>query len=156
MSYGVLKKFIIIFLIVYFSAGMLARHLSKGPEDVYPFFSWFLFHRVPPRTQTGFSIRVHELDGRRFEPPIFFEEVGDMYDKDSRSAREYQHLVRILGRSVKQNKTDEVERLREKLERNFLSHPATYEIVEVTYNPVDRWRTGRLIDVKSIDIFMSE
>ena len=63
MSYGTAKKIIVFFLVTYFAVGMLARYFRQGPEDFYPFFSWFLFAEVPQITQEELDIHIREIKG---------------------------------------------------------------------------------------------
>ena len=156
MSYKLLRKIIMAFLIFYFSVGLFARYLSDGVEDVYPFFSWFLFSKVPARIQIDFAIRIHEFAEKRFEPPIFFEKAKGIYDKTSYSTTDYYHLVQLLGMSLQSNRMNEVKRLRRELEKNFLSYPVVYEVVELKFNPIERWKTGQFIGIKSLVTFTSQ
>lgn len=155
MTYEALKKYLLLFLIIYFSTGLLARYFSEGTEDVYPFFSWFLFSKVPSRIQTDFAIRIHQFGGKQFEPPIFLEKAEDIYDTTLYSTAEYHRLIQQLAMSAKQNRSEETEYFRSKLEKTFVAHPVVYEAVEIKYNPIDRWKRGQLIKVKSIAIFNS-
>jgi len=156
MSYKLLKKVVIVFLAAYFSVGLLARFLSIGTERFYPFFSWFLFTRVPPRIQTSFDLRIYEFEGKQFDPPIFFEKAGSVYKKNSRLMAEYRNLIQRLGTAAKQNRKDEITQLRRELEANFLSHPVIYDIVEIRYNIIEYWKSGHIIEAKQIAIFNSQ
>lgn len=156
MSYRILGQLIIVFLVVYFSVGIAARFLSRGTEDFYPFFSWFLFTTVPPRIQTDYAIRIVEAGGKKFDPPVFFERADDVYEKGDRSVAEYSRLTRSLAMSVRGNQKEEVERLRSALERKFLVYPVVYEAVEVTFSPIERWKTGEVLGVKTLATFAAQ
>ena len=160
MSYRAAKISVLLFLAVYFCTGMLARFFSKGVkgvEDVYPFFSWFLFVEVPHRIQSEYGIRFLEIGGKTLDPPLFFEKaVGAAYNPTRRPAEEYHHLIQLLGGAVKRKDAQETARLRAEIEKEILDHSAVYEISEIIFNPVERWRNGSVMEIKPLAEFTSK
>ena len=156
MSYSWYKKTVISFLIIYFTIGLAARFTAKGAEDFYPFFSWFLFSEVPSRIQQDFTLRIHSAGGQQFVPPELFENARELHNTKRRSYSEYYHLIQSLGRSLVQRRDTEVARIRAQLEQRFAVHPVTYEVVRATYNPIERWKYGTVIELESIATFDSQ
>ena len=163
LSHSLLEKLIVLFLVSYFVVGVYAHFYIINQEEVYLLYSWDLYTKVPPRIQTEFAILIHEFEGKRLENPIIFERArGVLYS----SLTEYRHatynktsiqnIVRLLAPSILQDKTREIERLRMELEKTFLSHPVVYEVVEVTFNPIERWKNGRFININRLGIFTSQ
>lgn len=154
MSYRAAKISVLLFLAVYFCTGMLAQFFAKGVEDAYPFFSWFLFSRVPLRIQSEYAIRFLEIGGKTVDPPLFFKKApGALRNKERRSPDEYYVLVQSLGGAVKRKDAEETARLRLEIEKEMLDHPAVYEISEIIFNPVELWRNGSVMEIKPLAEF---
>lgn len=145
-----MKKLIYIFLLFYFSMGLGARFLSQGAEDVYPFFSWFLFSKVPARIQSDFSMLIHQLGQEKFDPPIFFEEVAELYDTSIYSRTEFHTLIQRLALSIKGARQKEAMSFRGSLEKKFQARPVVYEIVERGFDVMERRKERKFLYIRSI------
>ena len=70
MTYEHAKQTVFIFLAGYCCVGLLAHVANithNTPEDLYPFFSWFLFVRVPSRVQFDYEARMSAGAGKSRE-----------------------------------------------------------------------------------------
>ena len=152
MSYRSTKIFVALFLAVYFLAGLYTSNLPN--REAYPFFSWNLFSKVPQANVREFALRIVEYKGQRFDPPIFLNEAKGMYSRAR--LHKYWGPINSLGRNIKSNNKEEIERFRRRVENIFYSHPVTYEIVRIRYNSVERWKTGRLQQVETIAVFTTQ
>jgi hypothetical protein len=45
-------------------------------DERFPLFGWSLFSDVPQPRGVDYSVRLLELDGERFDPPVYFEDAG--------------------------------------------------------------------------------
>ena len=89
------KILILLFLLLYFVAGLFARN-APGAE-VYPFFSWFLFTKVPSFTETEYTIRFLTHEEEVFTPPLLFKEASSLYSQTIHSPTEYLGIIQFLG-----------------------------------------------------------
>jgi len=156
VSYEIVKKILILFLVTYFVIGVAARFLSAGTEDFYPFFSWFLFIRVPLRVQSDFSIQIHEFGEKKFETPVFVDELSGVYDTDAYSRTQYHNLIQRLALSIKRREKNQIIKLREELEKKFILRPVVYGVVERKFNTIEHWKTGAVIEIISIAKFIHQ
>ena len=65
-----LVRGVVVFCLLY---AVLAQQTRT--EEKVPFFGWSLFSEVPQPRETNYSVRLLELDGKRFDPPVYFEEA---------------------------------------------------------------------------------
>lgn len=153
-KYKQLQKFIIGFLVFYFIAGLSTEVFLDGREkDYLPFFSWFLFSHTPPESSsTQFAVRILEFEGKTFDPPVFLNEAYGIIDQPN--SPKLRELTRKLGASALMGSAREREQLIILLERIYLpSGPMRYELVLVTYDPIRRFATGELENVKKLGEF---
>lgn len=149
MPYAVLKRGVILFLAAYFAAG-----LSLGnSKTLYPLFSWYLYPRVPSRLETDITLRIHEARGERFEPPQFLEETQGIYDRAYNKSAFRRITTRLAEKLAAGSPPEEITALRRELEEALPARPLVYEIVKIRYNPIERWKTGKVETVERIVIF---
>ena len=67
-----------------------------------------------------------------------------------------QRLLFSSSRSLVQRRDTEVAWIRAQLEQRFAVHPVIYEVVRTTYNPIERWKYGTVIELESIATFHSQ
>lgn len=139
MNYETAKKYTLTFLIFYALIGYAGHVTRDGTEDVYPFFSWSLFARIPERVQDDFEVVVLSAGGKRLESPTEAREVAHLVDKTV-NYQIYTQRVREFGRALSVG--GDSSRERESFE-GMLTAPATYEVHAVQYNPIDRFLTGK-------------
>lgn len=147
MNYTLLKKLLIIFLVVYFIGGLATKALPAWKDkSIIPFYSWFLFDKVPNKDRTTSAVRIIEYRGDIFQPPLLFTEAeGVVTEPRSPKARD---VIQNLARSIARSQEEQSRFLREAFEQNFLPSCVRYEVISLEYNPIERWKTGRYI-VKS-------
>ena len=77
----------------------ITNSLGKKPkrQEIFPIFSWFLFHKVPKEEITVYTIIIHEHNGKIFDPGIPFEKAdSSMRTKNYGVANS---LLRDMGNS---------------------------------------------------------
>lgn len=155
MNYSRVKLLLLSFLVIYFVVGVSSRVSTKGDEDTYPFFSWFLFSKVPARVQDDFLIKILEYKGKTQSPPLLVEKTPGIFNS-ARSLAEYFQMTRNLGSAVRRGNAAEVNRYRKHVETNlFSSQKLKYQVLEVRYNLIDRYRSGSLLSSQEIAVFES-
>jgi len=140
-DYNKLKKYIIVFLIIYFIGGLSTAALPAWKDkSITPFFSWFLFHKVPNNGQMA-SVRILEYNGDVFDPPLFFTQAEDVVaDPRSQKARQ---LIHEFLKSIQLKQDKKSEEVRAIFEQNFLPSCIRYEVVALEFNPIERWKSGQ-------------
>ncbi len=151
MTYEIAKRILLAFLALYALMGISAHIMSaksNSTEDLYPFFSWFLFVNVPSRAQADFEIEIVEVDNQAISPPASLENLPDVFMENNLSDRELRDLIEKLGRAVENKNTGVIILTRQKLEMHFRKK-VSYNMLKLHFNPIDRLRTGK-IDKKTV------
>lgn len=106
--------------------------LDRGHE-VFPFFAWDLFARVPAAHGSDFSVRLVEAQGLQGRVPVWYEESH--LQGDARAIQGYSALQR-LGRSLSRGEQARSAALRKRFEVTYLSRlkRVRYEVVARTYD----------------------
>jgi hypothetical protein len=153
MTYTQLKWSIIGLLLLYAAVGFLADATKPENdfEDVYPFFSWFLFIHVPKATQRGFDARLTSIEGVALTSSVSLT-ASPVAPKNDVRPIQMHNFIDALGRALKSGDKSAIEAARKALESRF-QKKATYEVLEIRYHPVDRWRTGALLEETVIGTF---
>lgn len=125
-------------VVLYFCFGTGLRMFVR--EGIYPFFSWNLFSIIP-NEQTIFTLRVLTLGDESYTPPRRFDELTELFKVLRQSPTEYVPHINDLGFAIQGGRTDKIGRYKKIVERIFFKTPATYEIVKVTYDPIEFWRS---------------
>ncbi len=129
------------FLVFYLIGGLLSSLTPK--HEVFPVYCWFLFP-LTPNPEIKFALLLHQVGGKTLDSPQYYEKASAIVD-DPHSISVYK-IVQQLGKAENRNNTSEIERLRLILEKNYIPLSSRYELVAVTYDPVDRWKTGNMLE----------
>ncbi len=147
---------VLLFLLSYFLIGVSARLTMRYEEQFYLIYSWYLYSKVPPPLQNEFSVLIYKIADERFSPPLFIDDTkGLVFSRMIDYGHTIVHDVEALGKAVSSGQKMNVGRARESLEKNFLHLPVVYEVVRISFNPIDRWKTGNLLQINSLAIFTS-
>lgn len=135
------QRVLVAALAVYLAVAV-CRELQPGRSEIFPFASWSLFSLVPNET-SDFSLRVLELDGRALDPPPYLEDAWAILPQAANHVA--RNAVDRLGRAVVADDEAGAAATRRTLESLHLgSHRIVYELVRRRYDPLERWRTGRI------------
>lgn len=121
-------------------------------HEIYPFTSWLLFSLVPDRI-TDYDLLLHGSPTFPQEPPRPFNQSGGLV-RAPHSIVSYQ-LIQQLGEAVAANDNPRIEYLRREIEEQFAFVPMRYDLIEVRYRPVSRWKTGHVLAMTGIHSFTS-
>ncbi len=127
----------------------LAGEIPPRHEN-FPFASWSLFSLVPGR-RSEFDLIVHAAD----EPSPgtgqpFNQAASLVYHPHSIVAHE---IIQELGDAEQHGNAAASRALRRQIEREFVPAVTRYDLARVTYNPVERWRTGRVASTVPVRSF---
>lgn len=119
---------------------------NRPTPEVFPFFAWELFSRVPPAEQEAVALRFVEINGEVLDPPVYFEKA-DTWLSNSRSPTAY-HVIRQLGSALEQSQLMRAAIKRELLESRFMQdvRTAEYEIVKVRFDILERFECDCYIE----------
>lgn len=134
-----LQKRLALIVIVYFFAGSASQKLMPFDiDEVFPFFGWSLFTKVPNEEVT-YTLRIDEHDGVAQPGISFLRAPGNMVVGDRYIARK---VIQHLGKATFRGETEEVLRQRQLLEDTWLRGQVRYRLVREVYDPLLKWRTG--------------
>ena len=119
-------------------------------REIFPFASWLLFSLVPFRT-SEYDILVRSPgDGGS---TLSFNQAGDLVHS-SHSIVSYQ-LIQQLGHAVETRDRDLVASLRAQIEPRFRLPGLRYELVKVSYAPIPRWTSGKVVSQVPVATFVA-
>lgn len=77
--FGIFAAGIGMFLVFYFLMGIRAQGVQDGGRirGIYLFAPWYLYSRILQEEQRRFTLLVHRLGDRVFEPPVFAEQINE-------------------------------------------------------------------------------
>ncbi len=144
MNYTNAKKVLMTCLLLYAAIGFGAHATRTSTEDVYPFFSWFLFVTVPPRIQSEFDIVLVSVDGNRLDTPAPLLERPEVFSGGAMSLQGLSAIAEQLARSVQEQRGERTSALRRELDTHFINSRASYVVRENTYDPIEYFKNKRI------------
>lgn len=147
-----LRHRLVLVLVVYFFAGTASQKLVPGVDEIFPFFGWSLFSKVPGESTT-YTLLIEEHDGRRIDPPVSFLQAPKTMVTGNRFVG--RKLIQRLGQAQDEGQAAKVERLRRLLERNYLRGRMRYRLLFERYRPLERWRSGESLERRQLGSFTS-
>lgn len=144
----------LVFLTFYAGVALYGQFVKH--KEIPHFFAWFVFTHTPQRTQHEFAIRVLEHKGKQFDPPTFLNDAGVTFSSPNFSTPEYSRRVAILGSYIMQERKNQIEQARREVESLFLPGKVKYEVIMIVFNPIERFKYGRVISTKQLAVFDAE
>jgi hypothetical protein len=143
---------LILLLVVYFFAGTASQKVVPGVDEIFPFFGWSLFSKVPDEG-SHYTVLIYRQDGRKVDPPAPFLVAPDALVTGNRYIA--RKVIQRLGGAYDQGKGEEVEALRRLLEQNHLvGRKVRYELIQERYQPLEMWRTGESRERRVLTVFV--
>jgi hypothetical protein len=104
-----------------------------------------------PNQESRYAIVLLRHSGSKLDPPVrFLQAPASMVVGNRFLARK---LIQRMGRAHDRGETQEFERLREQLERNYLDGAVRYELLFERYEPLTRWKSGESTETRSLGRF---
>lgn len=116
--------------------------------EIYPFAPWDMFSRTPSIQET-FRIRLHRLGERDFEPPQYLTEIPEFQEIMKNPINLV--VIRKFGRAFVDGDAS-AGKLRPLMEESLGIQDAVYELVQVRYDVLVRYRTGEFSEAP-LEIF---
>ena len=115
--------------------------LGTLQQEIFPFYSWFLFALVPNAKST-YQIVILSSGGKTLPSPRMYNEADDIVS-NPHSIVAYKVMQR-LGKACKHGDAAGIARERHFIEANF--KPGTqYEVLRLHSDPIERWRTHEVV-----------
>jgi len=144
------KTVIALIFATYACFGVLLEYFIHG--EIYPVFSWSLFSVIPnPTVDT--TIRVHEMHGKQYEPPLTFQDLTFLFTEIGHSPTQYTPIIKRLGDAIKDDNQEKIDKERAHLEALFGTMPFRYDVVRITYDPIVFFSTHTPEDERIIASF---
>jgi hypothetical protein len=144
-GYCRLKTWLALFVAVCAVIGPTHSFLIPSPSgdtsEIYPFFSWFLFYKVPPK-RDQYEISVHQLAGHEFTPARDYQSLRETLPYAG-SAVSYA-VIQRMGKALKSGDEQAFEQLRAFFEEVMLPPPCTYDLTVISAAPLERYRNPGL------------
>jgi len=122
-------------LIGYFSLGIATR----AADEVFPVFSWFLFHIVPNKP-FHYEVLVLDVENKPLPKPLFFRDARDHLSSLAGEDTALQ-LMDFFGRAVKSGNEKAAGEYQRTFESTYMPRVTRYALVEVSYQPLEYWKT---------------
>lgn len=145
-----LRRRLALIVIGYCFLGAASQKLVPGVDEIFPFFGWSLFSKVP-NLEGRYWIAIDRHDGQPVDPPVSFLTAPDSMVTGNRFIA--RKLIQRLGRAHDKSRAEEVERLRQLLEHNYLKGRVHYELLFERYQPLEKWKTGQSREKRSLASF---
>jgi hypothetical protein len=142
----------ILLLVVYFFAGTASQKVVPGVDEIFPFFGWSLFSKVPDEGR-HYGLLLYRQDGQRIDPPAPFLTAPETLVTGNRYVA--RKVIQHLGQAYDRGEAVEVARLRALLEQNHLQgRKVRYELIHERYQPLEKWRTGGSRERRVLTVFV--
>ncbi len=147
-----LRRRLSLLILIYFFAGSASQKLIPGVDEIFPFFGWSLFSKVPNLDQR-YDLLLEAQSGSSEEAAIsFFHAPGSLVTGNRYIGRK---VIQKLGKAHDRGEAQQVRELRALLEQNYLLGKPRYRLVFESYHPLEKWRTGENLERRQLAIFES-
>ncbi len=119
-------------------------------REIFPFASWFLFSLVPGH-RSEYDVILRATGDKPLAPGRPYNRAdGLVSHPHSIVAHE---LIQELGAAEQNHDAAASRALRRQIEADFEPSVTRYDLVRVTYAPIERWQTGRVQGTESLRSF---
>jgi len=125
---------------------------ETGRPETYPFFIWMPFSRVPPRVMADYEGRILGYESKRLDSPTSFNDAYGLYLNNQIPLQHYNSMIRDLAAYAGNNQKESI-RVRQMIEKGFLTEGVIYGIARVEFDVLERWKTGAIISENIISTF---
>ena len=150
LAYKRLRAVVVALLVVEFVVGMGGALTPR--REIFPFASWFLFLLVPHQIN-DYDLILHSNQDFPIDPPQPYREASWLVISPH-SIVTY-NLVQQLGDAVACRDDARRGRLRRQVDALFTQPRVQYDLVRNTYQPVERYETGRVRARQTLASFTS-
>lgn len=119
--------------------------------EYFPIYSWDLFSYIPSRT-SEFAIRFTEINGERFDPPLYFNEASN-YIPAAQTIEAFA-LIQRFGNAIYTD-SEETNMLQEQFTSLYLRpfDSVAYDLVIRSFDAIDYAQSGAVDEVILLQSF---
>ncbi len=150
LGYRRLRWIAVALLVAEFVVGMVGYLTPR--KEIFPLASWFLFLLVPHHT-SDYDLILRAHDGTPIDPPLPYSQSPGLVIAPH-SIVTYQ-LIQQLGDAETRHDAAHIPSLRRQIDAQFRLWRVQYDLVRNTYQPVERWETGRVRARQTLASFTS-
>lgn len=152
-KYLLIKIGVTLFLVIQLLAGLGMKTASIPEKQVFPFSEWDLFSRIPNISYV-YEIRVKKYNDKILPVPKNLSELEPSLSPGETHILFF--LTQFFGQSLTAGKQEGEKEYRRLLEVNHLYNVDEYELVLLTYNPLEMYFYKKVKNVKIIKHFNKE
>lgn len=147
-----LRRRLALLVLVYCFAGAASQKLVPHVDEIIPLYGWSLFSKVP-NEESRYTLLIHRHRKQVLDPPVSFLHAPDTIVTGNRYVG--RKVIQRLGRAIEKHRVDQAADLRRILEQDYLNGRVRYELIFERYNPIEKWKTGTNLEVRSLGRFAS-
>jgi hypothetical protein len=126
-----------IFLLIYLSIGLLG--LLTPRQEIFPFFSWFLFPETPQIPQREYNLRLFEVNGVHHGVEPYYKDAPSAEYAEQPNSPEVWQIIQNMGKAYLAEDTERLNELRHLLETAWIPNVTGYSLVMIDYDPIKRF-----------------
>lgn len=162
MTYFYTKLFVFLFIGLYFFSSLWIvyspwKSQNDNPDTLnitfFPLYSWTIFTDVPRTIESYPTLRISYVNGVAIEPPIYFVDADKLFDTSKKPKDSWYKLFEQLSRDIQSGDNAHILATRKEIEAGFLSANVTYELVQIRFQPIEFFRTRKVLNSISYGIF---
>lgn len=120
-----------------------------GSLETFPFFNWSLFSQTSDKKLDVVAI-IRSVDGKPLSKPAFFYDMKDRFAVAAAKNSRFAKTIDRLAFAILSNDEEIERRTRDLVEKHYFreSGQMEYDIAMILYDPLERYRTGKIDKVK--------
>ena len=128
---------------VYFATVLVAKVIYHDNE-IFPFFNWSLFSESSNERYLV-ALGFNKINGKALPSTRLYYELSDIFSFARTRDIAVSKTVKRLSRAIVENDEPTIAAMRELLEERYMAEvkSADYSVLEITYDPIKRLRTGK-------------
>jgi hypothetical protein len=146
-----LRRRLVLILIVYFFAGATSQKLIPGVDEIFPFYGWSLFSKVPNQIE-AYTVIIDHHEGQPLEPVDLLQAPGTIVTGNRYIARK---VIQKFGQATRRGRSEQADGQRRQLESTYLQGTVEYELFFERYDALEKWRSGQIQERRSLGRFTS-
>ena len=143
------RRHLVLILLVYCLGGTVSQKVLRV-DEIFPFFGWSLFTKVP-NVDERYRVLILRHRQTELDPPVpYLRAPNSMAAGNRYHGRK---VIQALGRAFDAGDEAGVQERRRQLETNYLRGRVRYELIFESYDPYEKWRTGKNLERRSLAVF---
>ena len=140
-------------LIAYVLFSNVFKSVGASGAEVFPFFNWSLFTNAAVQQRYNHAIFIEKLDGEVLSPPVLASQLKGRLR--IRGSTNIYKATNVFASAIRRKDEKTIRKIRKTIERTYLARAKrlTYSVRLVTYEPLQRYRTGKVSWIENLGSF---